>query len=109
MLAIAWLSGAGPRQTSIAAAPPAADVAAAHGVILSRCSMCHMNEPIWLGVHSPPKDVLLDDTENMRRHARLIDINAVRSHAMPPGNITEITDQERQIIGAWIAAGAPGE
>jgi uncharacterized membrane protein len=109
MLAIAWLSGAGPRQTSIAAAPPTADVAAAHDVILSRCSMCHMNEPIWPGVHSPPKDVLLDDTENMRRHARLIDINAVRSRAMPPGNITEITDQERQIIGAWIAAGAPGE
>ena len=109
MLAIAWLSGAGPRQTSIAAAPPTADVAAAHDVILSRCSMCHMNEPIWPGVHSPPKDVLLDDSENMRRHARLIDINAVRSRAMPPGNITEITDQERQIIGAWIAAGAPGE
>jgi len=109
MLAIAWLSGAGPKQTSAAATPPAADVAAAHDVILSRCSMCHMNEPIWPGVHSPPKDVLLDDTANMRRHARLIDINAVRSRAMPPGNITEITDQERQIIAAWIAAGAPGE
>jgi uncharacterized membrane protein len=109
MLAIAWLSGAGPRQTSTAAAPGAADVAAAHDVILSRCSMCHMNEPIWPGVHSPPKDVLLDDTENMRRHARLIDINAVRSRAMPPGNITEITDGERQILGAWIAAGAPGD
>ena len=54
-------------------------------------------------------DVLLDDTANMRRHARLIDINAVRSRAMPPGNITEITDEERQIVGAWIAAGAPGE
>jgi len=68
-----------------------------------------MNEPIWPGVHSPPKDVLLDDMDNIRRHARLIDINAVRSRAMPPGNITEITDQERQIVGAWIAAGAPGE
>jgi len=109
MLAIAWLSGLGPRQTSGAAALPAVDAAAAHDVILSRCSMCHMNEPIWPGVHSPPKDVLLDDMDNIRRHARLIDINAVRSRAMPPGNITEITDQERQIVGAWIAAGAPGE
>jgi uncharacterized membrane protein len=26
---------------------------------------------------------------------------------MPPGNITQITDQERQILAAWIAAGAP--
>jgi uncharacterized membrane protein len=50
---------------------------------------------------------VLDDPENIRRHARLIEINAVRSHAMPPGNVTEMTPQERQILAAWIAAGAP--
>ena len=55
-----------------------------------------------------PSGVVLDDPENIRRHARLIEINAVRSHAMPPGNITEITPEERQILAAWIAAGAPG-
>ena len=26
---------------------------------------------------------------------------------MPPGNITEISPEERQILAAWIAAGAP--
>ena len=35
--------------------------------------------------------------------AGLIEINAVRSHAMPPGNVTQITDQERQVLAAWIA------
>jgi len=25
---------------------------------------------------------------------------------MPPGNATEITEEERAILGAWIAAGA---
>jgi uncharacterized membrane protein len=110
MLAVAWLSGAGPRETpgqSAAAPPSAVDVAEVHDVILSRCSMCHMNDPIWPGVNSPPKGVLLDDVENIRRHARLIEINAVRSRAMPPGNITEMTDRERAILGAWMAAGAP--
>jgi uncharacterized membrane protein len=53
--------------------------------------------------------VVLDDPESIRRHARLIEINAVRSSAMPPGNITAITAQERQLIAAWLAAGAPSQ
>jgi uncharacterized membrane protein len=106
MIAIAWLSAAGPREE--AARPDGrVNVAAAHNVILSRCSMCHINEPVWPGVHAPPKGVVLDGPDNMTRHARLIEINAVRSNAMPPGNITEITPQERQILAAWLAAGAP--
>ncbi len=56
-----------------------------------------------------PKGVLLDGPENIRRHAHLIEINAVRSDAMPPGNITEMTPQERQILAAWLAAGAPAK
>ena len=28
---------------------------------------------------------------------------------MPPGNITEITPEERQMLAAWFAAGAPIE
>jgi uncharacterized membrane protein len=39
----------------------------------------------------------------------LIEINAVRSSAMPPGNITEITPEERQALVAWYAAGAPAK
>jgi uncharacterized membrane protein len=107
MVAVAWLSGAGPRQASTIARATNVNVAAAHNVIASRCSMCHMDAPVWPGVHSAPNNVLLDGPESIQRHARLIEINAVRSHAMPPGNLTQITDQERQILAAWIAAGAP--
>jgi uncharacterized membrane protein len=107
MLAVAWLSGAGPRQASTAARVLSVNVAAAHDIVLSRCSMCHMDAPVWPGVHSAPKSVLLDSPESIRRHARPIEINAVRSHAMPPGNITQMTDQERKTLAAWIAAGAP--
>jgi uncharacterized membrane protein len=53
--------------------------------------------------------VLLDGPDNIARHARLIEINAVRSRAMPPGNITEMTAQERQVLAAWLAAGAPAK
>jgi uncharacterized membrane protein len=107
MLAVAWLSGAGPTHPSTLAQAQSVNIAAARDIVLSRCSMCHMDAPVWPGVHSAPNNVLLDGPENIQRHARLIEINAVRSRAMPPGNITQITDQERQILAAWIAAGAP--
>jgi uncharacterized membrane protein len=107
MIAVAWLSAAGPRQGSMLAQPQSINVAEVHDIILSRCSMCHMSAPVWPGISAAPKDVLLDGPEDIRRRAHLIEINAVRSSAMPPGNITQITDRERQIIGAWIAAGAP--
>jgi uncharacterized membrane protein len=34
-------------------------------------------------------------------------MQAVRTHAMPPGNITYIEESERQVLAAWLAAGAP--
>src|SRR4029434_7591161 len=58
MVAVAWLSGAGPRDAG--AQVEKADVRAAHNVILSRCSMCHMNGPVWPGVHEAPHGVVLD-------------------------------------------------
>jgi uncharacterized membrane protein len=107
MLAVAWLSAAGPRQVTTAAQPHNVSAAAAHDIVLARCSMCHMDAPVWPGVYAAPKNVLLDSAASIVHHARPIEINAVRSHAMPPGNVTQITDQERQVLGAWIAAGAP--
>jgi len=107
MIAVAWLSAAGPGDSGARAGK--LDIKAAYDTVLARCSMCHRDEPLWPGVHTPPKGVLLDDPENIRRHAHLIEINAVRSRAMPPGNITEMTPQERQILAAWLAAGAPAQ
>ena len=36
-------------------------------------------------------------------------MQAVLTHAMPPGNVTEITPEERQVLAAWIADGAKAE
>lgn len=35
------------------------------------------------------------------------ELQAVTMRAMPIGNLTGMTDGERQVLGAWIAAGAP--
>jgi uncharacterized membrane protein len=109
MLLIGWLSTAGPRQTVTGDAARGVDGAAAQEIVASRCSMCHGAEPVWTGIPAAPGGVMLDTSERIRQHARLISIYAVQSDAMPPGNLTEMTLQERQIIGAWLKAGAPAQ
>ena len=63
-------------------------------------------QPVWPNVVAPPKGVLLDTPDHILVRAPLIDLNAVRSHAMPPGNVTDMTPDERATLAAWLAAGA---
>ena len=111
MAAIVALSMAGPANSDDEAAAPAEPVtfAQAEEVVLGRCSMCHMAEPAWEGVNVPPKGVMLDTPERILQHAHEIGMQAVHTHAMPPGNVTEVTPEERQVLAAWLAGGAKAE
>ncbi len=105
MAAVAWLSAAGPRMTT-GALPPSPKFADVADIIMSRCSMCHAAEPVWAGIAAAPEGVRLDTDEQIRLHAPLIEAAAVRSNAMPPGNITEMTNDERLKLASWLASGA---
>ena len=109
MALVVWLSAAPPggEERAAARAPEPVAFAEVENIVLSRCSMCHAAEPFWEGIVAPPKGVRLDTPEMIRKHAREIRLQATLTHAMPPGNITEISPEERQILAAWIAAGAP--
>jgi uncharacterized membrane protein len=107
MIAIGFLSAAGPREAATSAATPTFKTV--ETIISSRCSMCHAVEPVWPSIPTAPRGVLLDDADHIRRNARLIGRNAAWSNAMPPGNITEMTPGERATVAAWIDAGAPGK
>jgi uncharacterized membrane protein len=109
MAAIAWLSAAGPRATAVGALPPTPKFAEVSDIVMSRCAMCHAAEPVWATIPAAPQGVLLDSDEHIRLHAPLIGVVAVRSNAMPPGNITEMTGAERLKLAAWLAAGAPAK
>ncbi len=76
--------------------------AQAEDVVITRCSMCHAHEPVWDGIGTAPKGVMLDTPERIRAHAGQIALFSVHSNAMPPGNITEITAEERSLLAAWI-------
>jgi uncharacterized membrane protein len=109
MAAVAWLSAAGPRAETVGALPPTPKFEDVSTIVASRCSMCHAPEPVWAGIPAAPKGVLLDTDAHMRQYAPLIDIVAVRSNFMPPGNITEMTSDERLALASWLAAGAPAQ
>ncbi len=109
---IAWLSTVpkvltGDREDQAASVHAAPYAASAHfeavrDTVLGRCSMCHAAEPVWEGIHRAPKAVMLDTDAEIAAHAREIYLQAGRSHAMPPGNVTEITPEERRLIVAWF-------
>lgn len=83
---------------------------AAKDVIGTRCMMCHTAEPAYEGIARPPKGVAFDSDAAIAAHAREIYLQAARSHAMPPGNVSEITLDERKVLTAWyesaVAKGA---
>jgi uncharacterized membrane protein len=90
---------------AVAQAPPFAEV---QRIVALRCSGCHAANPSQPGFAVAPKGVRLDSGQAIRAHAAAIEAQAVRTHAMPLGNLTGMTDAERAQLGAWIAAGAPG-
>jgi len=105
LAAIVWLSAQ--PATEVDAAAGEVDFAEVENVVLSRCSMCHAAEPLWEGITVPPKGVMLETPAQIRAHARAIRRQAGATHAMPPGNITFIEEEERRVLAAWLAAGAP--
>ena len=74
---------------------------AVRDTVLGRCAMCHAAEPGYEGIYHAPKDVVLETDEGIAEHAREIYLQAGRSHAMPPGNVTFVTPEERALIVAW--------
>lgn len=67
------------------------------------CVMCHSARPTKEGFAEAPKGVMLETIDEIRRYAAQIEAQAVKSNAMPLGNETGMTDEEREKLGAWIA------
>ncbi|MCT8974112.1 urate hydroxylase PuuD [Microbaculum marinisediminis] len=88
-----------PRSQTAIAVPSDRDVLA---ILDKHCVMCHSPQPSHDGFEVPPADVALDTIPDLRRFAERVMAQAVRGDAMPLGNETGMTDQERDQLGAWI-------
>ena len=90
-----------PDESGGAAGEPA-DEAAAVAIVQQRCVPCHSQNPTEEGFDAPPAGVLLDTREQIVDQADAIDEQAVRTRAMPLGNVTGMTDEERERLGTWL-------
>jgi uncharacterized membrane protein len=77
--------------------------------VLGRCAMCHAKETSYDGVARAPKGVILETDAEIAAHAREIYLQAGRSNAMPPANVTAITPNERALIVAWFESAIAGQ
>jgi uncharacterized membrane protein len=74
-----------------------------------RCITCHSATPTDEGFEEAPGGVMFDTPAQLKSHAQKVLAQAVLTDAMPLGNITEMTPEERARLGAWIRAGMPDE
>jgi uncharacterized membrane protein len=72
-------------------------------VIRERCTVCHSNRPTSPLFSEAPAAVLLDTPDQIRQMAPRIKQQAVDSSAMPLGNVTQMTQAERDLIGHWVS------
>jgi uncharacterized membrane protein len=80
--------------------------AQADAVITQRCVPCHSATPTQPGFTAAPNGAMFDTPEEIKARAQLIYQRAVVTKDMPLGNLTGITQQERDTLGAWIEQGA---
>jgi len=75
-------------------------------VIAQRCAPCHSAAPTYPGFTAPQGGLALDTPDQMHAAAARILERAVTARTMPLGNLTGITDAERDLLGAWVRGGA---
>ena len=83
-----------------------AQFAKVRAIINQRCVECHSDKPTQPGFATAPAGMLLQTPELIHKNATKVYLQAVQLKAMPLGNLTNMSDEERAIIGAWYEAGA---
>jgi len=71
-----------------------------------RCVPCHSATPVLAGFSTAPNGVLLDTPEHLLAHTLQMQTQ-LSTGVMPIGNLTHMTDAERQQMIAWLIDGAP--
>lgn len=75
-------------------------------VIEERCTVCHSAKPTSSLFSAAPAGVMFDTPEQIQQMAAKIHAQTVASQIMPLGNITQMTQEERDLLASWIEQGA---
>jgi uncharacterized membrane protein len=94
-----------PREGAVTALPEGEVTAArALAIVQTRCASCHAATPTQPGFAAAPGGIELETEADLERHAAAVLKQAVTTHAMPIGNITGMTEEERAELAAWLRA-----
>jgi uncharacterized membrane protein len=77
------------------------DVTEVHRILKVHCQVCHAAEPTHPGFVAPPAGVLMDDPAIYRKSASQI-LTAISTGYMPLGNVTGMTQIEREQVIYWL-------
>ena len=83
------------------------DFTAVNEIMGRRCRTCHSalsSDETW---QTPPQGVVFDTPAQIKNMVPKIRERVVVLKNMPLNNKTRITEEERAVLGAWIADGAP--
>ncbi len=78
-------------------------------IVGQHCIQCHSPVPTFPGYTQPQAGVLLHTPADLVQNAPRLYQQVVVTRAMPLGNITQLTEQERAVLAAWVRAGAKME
>jgi uncharacterized membrane protein len=76
-------------------------------LISQKCQYCHSLTPKDSSHGVPASGVSFDTDAQIKAKADRINARAVVDKTMPFNNVTKITQEERDLLGKWFAAGAP--
>jgi uncharacterized membrane protein len=70
-------------------------------IIEARCTNCHSGNPTFAAFPAPPAGVVLDTAAQIEAEAQRIHQQTVVLKAMPIGNLTQMSEEERDLVDAW--------
>ena len=70
-------------------------------VIHERCTVCHSAVPVHTDFQVAPGGIVMDTDEQINTLASRIYTTSVATRSMPIGNLSQMTEAERQLIGDW--------
>jgi uncharacterized membrane protein len=79
------------------------DTGTIFAIVQQRCINCHARVPEFKAFNSAPMGLELDNPEKLLQHAERVYQTVVILRTMPMGNLTRLTDSERDQIAAWYA------
>jgi len=77
-------------------------------IVDRHCVGCHSEQPTVAAFPIAAGGLALDNAEQMQRYAQRIEERVVRQRNMPLLNKTDMTNDERALLGAWVESGALG-